>query len=311
MPSSESLSLKIQPRGKPIRLLPKEINAENTADLYDQLSRATSLSPYRLRVTKASDGTLLPYQPSVSLRSTGLAANSSIAVKDLGPQLGWRTVYVVEYLGPLLIHPALCLLPALRSLAYWYAPAAGAQATSWAQQLAMALITLHFVKRELETLFVHRFSAATMPAFNIFKNSAHYWLLAGLNIAYWTYAPSAAAAAVGDWTPLLALGTALFAVGELGNLYAHLVLRSLRATGTKTRGVPQGWMFRLVTCPNYMFEGIAWAGLCAVTMSWSTVLFTVVGVAQMAVWAKKREMRYRKEFDHYKKKRYCMIPGVF
>ncbi len=310
MPSSDSLSLGIQPRGKPVRRLPKEITADSTADLYEQLSRATSLSPYRLRITKASDGTLLPYQPSVSLRSTGLAANSSIAVKDLGPQLGWRTVYVVEYLGPLLIHPALCLLPALRSLAYWYAPTA-ADPPSFAQQLAMSLITLHFVKRELETLFVHRFSAATMPAFNVFKNSAYYWLLAGLNVAYWTYAPSAAAAGVAGWTPLLALGAALFAVGELGNLWAHLVLQGLRATGTKTRGVPQGWMFRLVTCPNYMFEVIAWAGLCAVTMSWSTVLFTVVGIAQMAAWAKKREMRYRKEFDHYEKHRYVVLPGLY
>jgi very-long-chain enoyl-CoA reductase len=42
---------------------------------------------------------------------------------------------------------------------------------------------LHYAKRLLETLFVHRFSHATMPIFSLFKNCAYYWLFA-LYIAY-------------------------------------------------------------------------------------------------------------------------------
>ena len=45
------------------------------------------------------------------------------------------------------------------------------------------------LKRELETIFVHT-SNATMPAFNIFKNSGHYWILSGFNLAYFIYGPS-------------------------------------------------------------------------------------------------------------------------
>jgi very-long-chain enoyl-CoA reductase len=51
------------------------------------------------------------------------------------------------------------------------------------------MIMAHFIKREIETLFVHRFSHSTMPFFNVFKNSFHYHLLSGINLAYWVYGP--------------------------------------------------------------------------------------------------------------------------
>lgn len=173
------------------------------------------------------------------------------------------------------------------------------------------MITLHFVKRELETLFVHRFSNATMPVKNIFKNSAHYWLLSGLLIAYVTYSPNSATAVESN-ALLMYLGLVMYSVGELGNLNAHLVLRGLRSPGGTERGVPKGLGFDWVTCPNYLFETMAWTGVLLVNRSWSTVVFISVSVAQMALWAKKKESRYRKELGgKYKKKRYTMIPGVW
>ena len=158
---------------------------------------------------------------------------------------------------------------------------------------------------------MHRFSNATMPVFNIFKNSAHYWLLSGLLIAYFTYAPNSITATASR-PALTYTGLILYVVGELGNLYTHLVLRWLRPAGDKKRGVPRGFVFDLVTCPNYLFESLAWLGILLVNKSWTTAIFVAVAVGQMALWAKKKENRYRKELGpKYKKKRFAMIPGIW
>lgn len=273
------------------------------AGLYKKIAASSKSSIHRLKITKGSDGSAIPISGVLTIEQTGLRNKSTIDVKDLGPQIAWRTVFIVEYLGPLLFHPLL----------YYFRPIIykTSEAPSELQTLSLILISLHFIKREYETLFVHRFSLATMPARNIFKNSAHYWLFAGLNIAYWTYAPSAPTA---QWpNPLIKYaGIALFIVGELGNFSTHLTLRNLRRPGSTDRGVPDGASFKLVTCPNYMFETIAWVGIWMVNWSLSTAVFLVLAVVQMSLWARKKEMKYRKEFgDRYKRKRFFIFPGVY
>jgi hypothetical protein len=54
------------------------------------------------------------------------------------------------------------------------------------------MAVLHFMKRELESVLVHRFSKGTMPLRNIFKNSFHYHVFGGLMLAYPVYGPALA-----------------------------------------------------------------------------------------------------------------------
>jgi very-long-chain enoyl-CoA reductase len=295
-------------QGKPIRNLPEQLSVSSdapTADLYDEIAQISKLSIHRLRITKGSDGSVVAKSKDVTISSTGLRDQSSVYVKDLGPQIAWRTVFVIEYLGPLLIHP---LFYVLRPRLYRSAP----KQASHLQNLSFILICAHFFKREMETLFVHRFSASTMPARNIFKNSFHYWVLAGLNTAVWIYAPGSSAAKEPN-SLLLYGGLLAYTIGELGNLNAHLTLRGLRSSGGRERGIPQGLGFNLVTCPNYMFEVISWIGVYLVSgLNLSILLFAIVSTGQMMPWAKKRERNYRKEFgEKYKRKSFTMLPGIW
>lgn len=116
-----------------------------------------------------------------TLKEQNIDENATILFKDLGPQISWRAVFMIEYFGPILIHPF-----------FYYASQLvyGSSFThSPMQKAAFWMVLAHFIKRELETVFVHRFSHGTMPFRNVFKNSAHYWLLSGVNLAYWVYGP--------------------------------------------------------------------------------------------------------------------------
>ncbi|KAL4771257.1 3-oxo-5-alpha-steroid 4-dehydrogenase-domain-containing protein [Aspergillus nidulans var. acristatus] len=306
-----TVTLTVQSRGKPIRKLPKEVQIlsdASTQALYSQLATASGYSIHRLRITKAADRAVVPNSKDSTIEQNGLNDKTVLHVKDLGPQISWRTVFIVEYFGPLLI-PILFLYP-LRP--YLYYNFDNIPQPTDIQRLVCALLVVHFLKREYETVFVHRFSNATMPARNIVKNSGHYWLLAGCNIAYWVFRPDSSAATGRVSPALVYTGLALYVFGELANFNTHLVLRNLRRPGTTERGIPSGFGFSAVTCPNYFFEVVSWVGVYLVSgLSWSVLFFIAVAAGQMAPWAKKKERNYRKEFgDKYKRKRYVMIPGL-
>lgn len=102
--------------------------------------------------------------------------------KDLGPQISWTTVFLVEYGGPIFIVLLLMYFQnAIYGKTYEYC---------LNQKLGIAMGLIHYIKREYETLFVHRFSAETMPWTNIIKNSTHYWIIYGFLTMYFLMSPN-------------------------------------------------------------------------------------------------------------------------
>lgn len=170
------------------------------------------------------------------------------------------------------------------------------------------MFTLHFIKREFETMFVHRFSNATMPLMNLFKNSGHYWILGGLFTGIELFYPSHQT--MTDMTTINIL-TAVWAFAQLSNLTTHIILRNLRRPGTRERNIPRGYGFNLVSCPNYTFEILGWIAYSIIAQAYFGFFFTIVGAVQMALWAIKKHKAYRKEFPNYPRGRKILIPFVW
>ncbi|KAJ3513520.1 hypothetical protein NLJ89_g2899 [Agrocybe chaxingu] len=235
---------------------------------------------------------------------------AELQVKDLGPQVSWRTVFVVEYFGPLLVHPLFYHFPR-----FWYGQDVQHSAI---QKYVYTFVLLHFIKREFETFFVHRFSQGTMPISNIIRNSAHYHILAGVFLAFDIYRPKYSATSpyivntIRNNETFLWICAGIWAFSELSNLHTHLTLRALRPEGTRKRGIPYGYGFNLVSCPNYFFEIIGWATIAGMTNSIAGYGFLAAAIWIMSIWAAKKHKNYKKDFGkEYPRGRKMLFPFVW
>jgi len=219
--------------------------------------------------------------------------------RDLGPQVAWRTVFLVEYAGPILIYLFFYIRPP-----FLYPESS--RPHTYVQNLALYCWLGHYIKRELETIFVHRFSHGTMPLMNIFKNSGYYWGFAAL-CGYFVNHPLFTEPS--HTQAHIALG--LFVLFELGNLICHIMLRNLRPANSTVRKIPRGFLFELVSCPNYTFEIYSWIAFTVMTQTVAAGLFALVGAGQMIVWAIQKHKRYHQEFTSYPKSRKIIFPFVF
>ncbi|EDW74846.1 uncharacterized protein Dwil_GK15900 [Drosophila willistoni] len=242
---------------------------------------------------------------AVTLESLSVHSGDKIYIIDLGPQIAWKTVFVAEYAGPLIVYLIFYLRPE-----FIYGKKAG-KSISLTTHIAAVCYILHYVKRLLETIFVHRFSHATMPLRNLFKNCSYYW---GFTVCVSYQVNHPFYSSPGMSTVWLALGS--FALCEQGNLSIHLALRNLRPPGTSVRKIPVPdhnpltKLFNLVSCPNYTYEIGTWLSFSVMTSCTAAYLFAFVGTLQMIIWSMAKQRKYLKEFKDYPQQRRCIFPYV-
>ena len=177
------------------------------------------------------------------------------------------------------------------------------------EAIVCALLLVHFVKRVLETLFVHRYSG-TMKAATAGFIGVFYSLVTMLISVMQAGVPASVYAGADQ---ALAVALSLFGVGELGTLWHHALLADMRkpgdveptagaapipppppaeeqegaagsasasvsASGSAAKSssvsyrVPSGALFDLVTAPHYLFEITAWVGIAVATQQLNACL---------------------------------------
>ena len=111
--------------------------------------------------------------------------------------------------------------------------------------------------------------------------------------------------------PRFVVGLLLFFVGFIINRQADRTLRHLRENGGSGYSVPQGGMYRWISCPNYFGEIIEWLGWAIATWSLAGLAFAVWTAANLAPRARSHHQWYRESFTDYPPERKALIPRLW
>eukprot|EP00297_Palpitomonas_bilix_P012867 CAMPEP_0113903604 /NCGR_PEP_ID=MMETSP0780_2-20120614/22651_1 /TAXON_ID=652834 /ORGANISM="Palpitomonas bilix" /LENGTH=293 /DNA_ID=CAMNT_0000896845 /DNA_START=38 /DNA_END=919 /DNA_ORIENTATION=- /assembly_acc=CAM_ASM_000599 len=268
-------------------------------DLKEAFRKCKKLDKNRMRFTIGDGKAKKAFTRNLTLADFAKDGDK-IMFKDLGPQVSWRGVFIIEYFGGF-------IAPILTIFFADYIYGTDRPEFTTVQWFGLIGSFAHFAKREFETIFIHRFSSDTMPISNLFRNSIYYWLFAFLMsyfIGHPLFTPPASEMQI-------YIGMGVFVVSELSNFYCHIILRNLRPAGTRERRIPRGFFFELVSCPNYFFEIMSWLGFNIATQTFAGYLFMIIGGGQMVIWATGKHRNYKKEFRDYPKNRKRIFPFIY
>ena len=269
----------------------------NLKSLKDEIIKVTQtrISHSRLGLFLDKNGESVPIiSPRRNLTQLCISHGDKIIIKDLGPQIDWRLVYVVEYLGPIFIFLIFFLN-------------LGWENANLTQKMAFFMAVCHFLKRVLETIFIHVFSRSTMPLKNLAINCTYYWLIFGVGVGYFLFSKDHQEPTF--LPPLRYFFFFIFVCAEMKNLKCHIILRDLRTNDPEIRGIPFGEGFEFVSAANYFWEIMAWIAFSIFVNLLSAYIFTLCGFLILRVWSLKKHKDYLKTFgDKYPKNRKAFIP---
>jgi len=106
-------------------------------------------------------------------------------------------------------------------------------------------------------------------------------------------------------------GLALFVTGYLINRQADRTLRNLRQAGEPGYKIPDGGLYRWVSCPNYLGEIVEWAGWAIATWSLAGLAFALWVAANLAPRAWAHHRWYRERFPDYPRGRKALVPRLW
>lgn len=183
----------------------------------------------------------------------------------------------------------------------------GAWTTTPVTWIFFSLWAAHYINRSLIYPFQTRTRGKVMPLiialFAVFFN----FMNASLNGYYLTR--------FGDWytidwltDPRFIIGIAIFLTGAVINISADHYLLNLRKTNGREYKIPQGRLFRRISCPNFFGEILEWTGFAIMVWNPAGLAFALWTFFNLVPRALDHHRWYRAKFENYPSSRKAVIP---
>lgn len=215
--------------------------------------------------------------------------------KGWGPQIANRIGWMIMELPGLIVMP---------TLFFW-----GSAEKTGMHFLLLGLYLLHYVNRAFIFPLRIRTKGKKMPIV-IMGSAVFFNLVNTFFMGAWLgwYAEFSE----NPWIQIpFLIGILLFAFGMFINLQSDEILLNLRKPGETAYKIPNGGLFRLISCPNHFGEIIEWIGYALMAGNLAAVSFAIWSIANLVPRAIDHHKWYLDKFSDYPKKRKAIFPYIF
>ena len=169
------------------------------------------------------------------------------------------------------------------------------------------LWSFHYINRSLIYPFRIKTHGKKMPVSVVVMAIAFNTINGFLNGYYFGHVPHEYTS---DWhlEPRFIVGIALFVAGIFINLRSDNLLISLRNRYPGTYQIPRGFLFRYVSCPNFLGEIMEWLGFALMVWSLPALSFFVWTAANLIPRALDHHKWYLRTFSDYPHGRKALVP---
>ena len=115
-----------------------------------------------------------------------------------------------------------------------------------------------------------------------------------------------------DWltSPAFIIGLSVFLFGMFINIKSDYIINSMKRNKGPGYHIPDQFLYKYLSAPNYFGEIIEWLGWAILTFSISGFVFLIWVIANLFPRAIAHHKWYKDKFDNYPKGRKAIIPGI-
>ena len=213
---------------------------------------------------------------------------------------GWGPVMSNKWGWFIMELPVLILVPLLYSI--------GPQSTSIISTSLVTGFTFHYLNR----VFIYPMRIQTQGKsipLSIVCFALLFNLVNGFNIGYYFgFVHSYGLEWLYDFRFII--GSMIFISGMYINWRSDTILIGLRAPGETGYKIPNGFLFKYISCPNHFGEIIEWIGFAVMTWSLPAASFAIWTIANLLPRSLNHHKWYKTTFEDYPRSRKAIVPFV-